>query len=220
MKTHCLDVSGPFACFTRPEMKVERVSYDVITPSAARAIFEAILWKPAIRWHIRKIEVLSPIRWITLRRNEVGSVVPTTKVKTTMKRGTGKLGLNIEDDRQQRAALLLRDVHYRLHAAIEVIHPGPKDPPAKYREMFLRRAGKGQCINQPYLGTREFAADFRLVDDTSPVAATIPDTRPLGWMLYDLDYSDRNSPQPRFFNPMLDNGVIDIPAWDSNEVRG
>jgi CRISPR-associated protein Cas5d len=220
MKTHCLEVSGPFACFTRPEMKVERVSYDVITPSAARAIFEAILWKPAIRWHITKIEVLNPIRWITLRRNEVGSVIPINKVKTAMKRGRGNLGLFVEDDRQQRAALLLRDVRYRLHAAIEVVRPGPKDPPAKYHEMFRRRASKGQCINQPYLGTREFAADFRLLDKDSAAALPIGDTHPLGWMLYDLDYSDRTSPQPRFFNPMLNSGVIDVPAWDSDEVRG
>lgn len=220
MHTHCLDVSGPLACFTRPEMKVERVSYDVITPSAARAIFEAILWKPAIRWHIHKIEVLKPIRWITVRRNEVGSVIPTGSVNTAMNRGSGTLHLNIEDDRQQRAALLLRDVHYRLHASLEVIRPGPGEPPAKYHEMFKRRAGKGQCINQPYLGTREFAADFRLLDDPKDATSPIDENRPLGWMLYDLDYSDRASPQPRFFNPTLNHGVIDVPAWDSEEVRG
>lgn len=220
MPTHCLEVSGPFACFTRPEMKVERVSYDLITPSAARAIYEAILWKPAIRWHIHKIEVLNPIRWITIRRNEVGGVIPSGSVKTAMKKGSGKLGLTIEDDRQQRAALLLRDVRYRLHASLEVIRPGPGDPPAKYHQMFQRRAGKGQCVNQPYLGTREFAADFRLLDDLSDSAAPIEETRPLGWMLYDLDYSDRASPQPRFFNPMLNHGVIDVPAWNSEEIRG
>ena len=220
MPTHCLEVSGPFACFTRPEMKVERVSYDVITPSAARAIFEAILWKPAIRWHIHKIEILNPIRWITVRRNEVGSVIPAGSVKSVMKKGSGRLGLNIEDDRQQRAALLLRDVRYRLHASLQVIRPGPDDPPTKYHQMFKRRAGKGQCINQPYLGTREFAADFRLLDDQAEKPIPIDESRPLGWMLYDLDYSDRASPQPRFFNPMLNNGVIKVPAWDNEEVRG
>jgi len=222
MQTHCLEVSGPFACFTRPEMKVERVSYDVITPSAARAIFEAILWKPAIRWHIHKIEVLKPIRWITIRRNEVGSVISTNKVTTVMNKGSGRLGIYADDsrERQQRAALLLRDVRYRLHASLEVIRPGPGDPPTKYHQMFKRRAGKGQCINQPYLGTREFAADFRLLDDATDEASPIDENRPLGWMLYDLDYSDRASPQPRFFNPMLNHGVIDVPAWDSEEVRG
>ncbi|MDW8324883.1 MAG: type I-C CRISPR-associated protein Cas5c, partial [Burkholderiales bacterium] len=120
MQRYCLEVSGPFACFTRPEMKVERVSYDVITPSAARAVFEAILWKPCIRWHVRRIEVLKPIRWISLRRNEVGSRIPTRSVEAAMKTGTGDLGLYIEDDRQQRAGLFLRDVAYRLHADLEV----------------------------------------------------------------------------------------------------
>ena len=115
MKTYCLELTGDFACFTRPEMKVERVSYDVMTPSAARACFETVLWKPAIRWHIRKIEVLKPIRWINLRRNEVASVVSTRNVETAMKNGTGILGLNIEDDRQQRAGLFLRDEIGRAH---------------------------------------------------------------------------------------------------------
>ena len=121
MKRYCLELSGPWACFTRPEMKVERVSYDVMTPSAARACFEAILWKPAIRWHVRKIEVLKPIRWINLRRNEVASVVSTRNVETAMKHGTGDLALYIEDDRQQRAGLFLRDVAYRVHAEMEFL---------------------------------------------------------------------------------------------------
>src|SRR3989304_5178707 len=116
MAVQILEISGDFACFTRPEMKVERVSYDVITPSAARAVFEAILWKPAIRWQVSKIEVLNPIKWINLRRNEVGSVASTRNVETAMKSGTGQLGLYIEDERQQRAGLFLRDVKYRLHA--------------------------------------------------------------------------------------------------------
>lgn len=221
MKTYCLELTGDFACFTRPEMKVERVSYDVMTPSAARACFEAVLWKPAIRWHIRKIEVLKPIRWINLRRNEVASVVSTRNVETAMKTGTGILGLNIEDDRQQRAGLFLRDVAYRVHADLEFIVT--RDPGAhanKYYEMFERRASRGQCINQPYLGCREFAAYFRLIADAAEEPAAIDETRELGFMLHDLDFSTPADPQPRFFRARLDNGVVTVPAWDSEEVRG
>lgn len=220
-KTYCLEVSGDFACFTRPEMKVERVSYDVITPSAARAVFEAILWKPAIRWHVRKIEVLRPIRWISLRRNEVASVVSTRNVETAMKAGTGDLGLYIEDDRQQRAGLFLRDVAYRLHADLEFLHErDPEASPAKYQEMFERRAAKGQCVNQPYLGCREFAAAFRLVADPATEPAAIAETRDLGFMLHDLDFTHPADPTPRFFRAQLQNGVVAVPAWNSEEVRG
>ncbi|WP_366799474.1 type I-C CRISPR-associated protein Cas5c [Thiobacillus sp.] len=221
MKTFCLELSGPWACFTRPEMKVERVSYDVMTPSAARACFEAILWKPAIRWHIRKIEVLKPIRWINLRRNEVASVVSTRNVETAMKNGRGDLGLNIEDDRQQRAGLFLRDVAYRVHADLEFLPArDPDASAAKYFEMFERRAAKGQCVNQPYLGCREFAANFRLVGDPAAEPPPHDETRDLGFMLHDLDFSKPADPQPRFFRVRLENGVVQVPAWDSVEVRG
>ncbi|MBI5936674.1 MAG: type I-C CRISPR-associated protein Cas5 [Betaproteobacteria bacterium] len=221
MKTYCLELSGPWACFTRPEMKVERVSYDVMTPSAARACFEAILWKPAIRWHVRKIEALKPIRWINLRRNEVASVVSTRNVETAMKNGTGDLALYVEDDRQQRAGLFLRDVAYRVHADLEFLRErDPDASPTKYQEMFERRAGKGQCVNQPYLGCREFAAAFRLVDDPAAEPPAIAETRDLGFMLHDLDFAKPNDPQPRFFRAKLENGVVEVPAWDSAEVRG
>lgn len=219
MKTYCLELSGPWACFTRPEMKVERVSYDVLTPSAARACFEAILWKPAIRWHVRRIEVLEPIQWINLRRNEVASVVSTRNVEAAMKNGTGDLALYIEDDRQQRAGLFLRDVAYRVHADLEFLRErDPEASPAKYQEMFERRAGKGQCVNQPYLGCREFAAAFRLVTDPAAERPPIAETRDLGFMLHDLDFAKPNDPQPRFFRAKLQNGVVDVPAWDSEEV--
>ncbi|HUW29789.1 MAG TPA: type I-C CRISPR-associated protein Cas5c [Sulfuriferula sp.] len=221
MKTYCLELTGDFACFTRPEMKVERVSYDVMTPSAARACFEAILWKPAIRWHVRKIEVLKPIRWINLRRNEVASVVSTRNVETTMKNGAGILGLNIEDDRQQRAGLFLRDVAYRVHADLEFF--SGRDPGAhanKYYEMFERRASRGQCVNQPYLGCREFAAYFRLVTDPAAEPSSIDETRELGFMLHDLDFTHPADPAPRFFRAQLENGAVNVPAWDSEEVRG
>lgn len=221
MKTYCLELSGPYACFTRPEMKVERVSYDMMTPSAARACFEAILWKPAIRWHVRKIEVMKPIRWINLRRNEVASVVSTRNVETAMKSGKGDLGLYIEEDRQQRAGLFLRDVSYRVHADLEFLAArDPQANAAKYHEMFERRASKGQCVNQPYLGCREFAAAFRLVAKPDDEATPIDETRDLGFMLHDLDFSHPADPQPRFFRARLENGAVAIPAWDSEEVRG
>ena len=222
MKGFCLEVSGPYACFTRPEMKVERVSYDVITPSAARAVFDAILWKPAIRWHILKVEVLAPIRWISVRRNEVGKVASLRSE-----------GILIEDDRQQRAGLFLRDVKYRLYGEFEFIPPDKRgkvsnpvpeflvDPveaaeiradekPEKYAAMFARRAAKGQCFHHPYLGCREFAAAVRLVNASEEPAHPIAETRDLGWMLYDMDFAAVNDPKPRFFRADLQNGIIDL----------
>jgi CRISPR-associated protein Cas5d len=235
MKTYCLEVTGNFACFTRPEMKVERMSYDVITPSAARAVFESILWKPAIRWHITKIEVLNPIKWVSVRRNEVGAVAIV-----------GKDGIFADDAsvRQQRAGLFLRDVAYRIHAHFELRDPGfhksnyphlskrkvnqgeddlesqPNNNAAKFMSMFERRAEKGQCVNQPYLGCREFAADFRRVALPATQPLPIAETRDLGWMLYDLDYDDSADPKPLFFRARMENGVVTIPAQDSDEVRG
>lgn len=221
MRTYCLELSGPYACFTHPEMKVERVSYDVMTPSAARACFEAILWKPAIRWHVRSIEVLRPIRWINLRRNEVASVVSTRNVEAAMKAGRGELGLNIEDDRQQRAGLFLRDVAYRVHADLEFLSQrDPQANPVKYQQMFERRASKGQCVNQPYLGCREFAAAFRLIEHLEDEPTAIAETRELGFMLHDLDFSNAADPQPRFFRAQMEQGVVKVPGWDSAEVRG
>jgi CRISPR-associated protein Cas5d len=221
LKRYCLELSGDFACFTRPEMKVERVSYDVITPSAARACFEAILWKPAIRWHIRQIDVLKPINWINLRRNEVGSVISTRNVEAAMKGGSAILGLNIEDERQQRAGLFLRDVAYRVHADLEFLTGRDTNANAnKYYEMFDRRASRGQCVNQPYLGCREFAAYFRLVTDIATEPPAIAETRELGFMLQDLDFNKPSDPTPRFFRAHLKNGVVMVPAWDSEEVRG
>jgi CRISPR-associated protein Cas5d len=235
-KIFCLEVSGDYACFTRPEMKVERVSYDVITPSAARAIFTAIFWKPAIRWNIQKIEILKGIRWISVRRNEVGKVAS----------GSSN-GILIEDERQQRAGLFLRDVAYRIYAELEFIPP-PKRPkvlnpvpselveseehsgwakdenPGKYNSMFERRATKGQCFSQPYLGCREFSCAFRLIPEQSVAeeqlkAPAIDETRDLGFMLYDMDFTDEANIKPAFFRPTLKAGVINVPPWDSDEVR-
>ena len=218
MTMFCLEVAGPFACFTRPEMKVERVSYDVMTPSAARSIFEAILWKPAIRWRVHRIEVLKPIRWINLRRNEVSAVVSTRNVQQAMTAGRGTLGLYIEEERQQRAGYFLRDVAYRIHADLSLAPGQFAEPLMKYTEMFTRRAGKGQCVNQPYLGCREFAAAFSLVAADAPAATRITESRDLGWMLHDLDFTHPSDPQPRFFNARMVSGLIEVPPFE--EARG
>ena len=217
MTRFCLEVSGPLACFTRPEMKVERVSYEVMTPSAARAVFEAILWKPEIRWRVQCIEVLRPIRWMNLRRNEVSGVVSTRNVQQAMAAGSGRLAQYVEDERQQRASLLLRDVAYRIHADLELA-PQAAGPLIKYVEMFARRARKGQCVNQPYLGCREFTAAFRLVEPDAAVDPPIDETRALGWMLHDLDFTHPSDPQPRFFDALLQAGRVQVPPF--SETRG
>lgn len=222
MRPFCLEVSGDYACFTRPEMKVERVSYDVITPSAARAVFEAIFWKPQIRWRMCRIEVLKPVRWISVRRNEVGAVASARNALSAMKEGHGDLALFVEDERQQRAGLFLRDVAYRLHAQMELVSGEARAEPNKYLAMFTRRAEKGQCVNQPYLGCREFAARFRLlelIDNNGQSGYRVPDAEPcalqdmnvdLGWMLYDLDFTDRADPKPQFFRARVERGVMDL----------
>ena len=225
-KEFCLEVWGAYACFTRPELKVERVSYDVMTPSAARAIFESIFWKPAIRWQVTKIEVLNPIKWCNIRRNEVGAVA-------------SKNPIYIEDKRQQKNSLLLQDVRYRIWAKLEFIpqwkRKESKNPlidgeevellrkdenPGKYNAMFERRARKGQCFNQPYLGTREFSVSFRLVDIENDVLDNpIQESRDLGLMLYDMDF-DKNveKPDAMFYRAKMENGVIIVPPKNSEEV--
>ena len=237
MRGFCLDVTGDFACFTRPEMKVERVSYDVITPSSARAIYSAILWKPAIRWKIKRIEVIKPIRWTSVRRNEVSSVASTRSK-----------GVFVEDVRQQRAGLILRDVKYRLYAEFDFIpvekrspvgNPSPEwltdaeerelyrqseaqpdEKEAKYAAMFDRRATKGQCFTQPYLGCREFSCSFRPVKrpEEEP-EKPIQECRDLGFMLYDMDYSDPDDIKPMFYRANMVQGIIEVPDEDSEEVR-
>lgn len=224
MQPFVLHVTGDFACFTRPEMKVERVSYDVITPSAARAIFESILWKPAIRWQIRRIDVLAPIRWTTLRRNELAGKLSLASVNSAMRHGVGQLAQYIEEERQQRASLLLRDVAYRLYADFSLTErAGPDDSLVKFAEMFRRRASRGQCVNQPYLGCREFAADVSLTSPDQaapPCPPTLRGEYPLGWMLYDLDFTQADDPRPRFYRPVMRDGVIHVPDWQSEEVLG
>ena len=245
MKGFCLEVSGDYACFTRPEMKVERVSYDVITPSAARGIFTAIFWKPAIRWRITRIDVLNPIRWTSVRRNEVSAVATL-----------GSTGFCIDEldskgspkYRQQRAGLILRDVRYRLYAEFDFI-PLEKRVPcvnhapewyfddeenilcrqpearadekeAKYAAMFDRRATKGQYFMHPYLGCREFSCnEIQLIKHPEQQSIVpISETRDLGFMLYDMDYSDLKDIKPMFYRPKIVDGVIKVPHPDSEEV--
>lgn len=211
-----LRVSGPNACFTRPEMKVERVSYETITPSAARGIFEAILWKPAIRWRILRVDVLNPVQWESVRRNEVGCVASASLAKAAMKRGTGELGIYVEEQRQQRAGLFLRDVAYVLHAAFEMTDKaGPEDTVTKFEQMFIRRASSGQCFHRPYFGCREFPVHFEFVPRDAEPIPTIPETRDLGWMLFDMDYSGKE-PVPQFFHARMENGSLDL---ENMEVR-
>lgn len=219
MRTFCLEIAGDYACFTRPEMKVERVSYDVITPSAARAVFEAVLWKPAIQWRIKQIDVLKPLRWISVRRNEVGAIASTANATAAMKAGRGALALYVEDERQQRAGLFLRDVAYRLHAEMELTTDEARADSSKYVAMFIRRAAKGQCINQPYLGCREFAARFRLVDQSKSEPEPEPSVDgDFGWMLFDLAFNrEETGPRPRFFRARVERGVMDLRGV---EVRG
>ena len=217
-KEYCLEVWGDMACFTRPELKVERVSYDVITPSAARAIFESIFWKDAIRWEVTKIEILNPIKSTSVRRKEVGAVA-----------GKNIKSIYIEEKRQQKNALLLKDVCYRIYAKLIFIpvrdrknlkhEPGFDENPGKYNAMFERRAAKGQCFNQPYLGTREFAASFQFVDPSvGDLRPAIEEDRDFGIMLYDMDFSDINNVQPMFYRAKMVQGMIMVPAYNSEEI--
>ena len=212
IKLHCW---GEWACFTRPETKVERVSYDVMTPSAARGILEAIYWKPEIRWIIGRIIVLKPIRFTSVRRNEVSDKISEKTAKQAMKSGKGKLALYVDDRdiRQQRASLVLRDVAYVIEAHFDVVD-GPENA-AKHLDQFCRRARKGQCYTRPYLGCREFATNFRLVEngDALPeVDSSLLGNRDLGWMLHDIEFGNKEL-QPKFFRAMMNNGVVQVPPF-------
>lgn len=219
-KEYCLEVWGNWACFTRPELKVERVSYDVITPSAARAIFESILFKRyAMRWQITKIEVLNPIKWATVRRNEVGALA-------------GKSPIYIEDKRQQKNSLILLDVCYRIYAKLIYIpvkdrpkeafakhQPSTDENPMKYYQMFERRASQGQCFTQPYLGCREFAANWKYIECADNLEKPIAEDRDLGIMLYDMDFdSNPQKPDAMFYRAKMKQGVIIVPDKNSKEV--
>jgi len=237
-----LEVWGDYASFNRPEMKVERVSYDVMTPSAARGILEAIYWKPQMCWVVDRIRVLAPIRFTHVRRNEVSAKIPVGSVKTAMKRGTGRLGIAVDDpiNRAQRAARILRDVRYGIEAHVEVLDPTARDgsvlhhPEAKHLEAFKRRAARGQCFHHPYLGCREFPASFRLLGDGESFPTCPPELageRDLGYMLWDILFEEdpkggiieahrgrRLRAEPRFFRAEMRDGVIQVPRIA--ETRG
>jgi CRISPR-associated protein Cas5d len=199
-------------------MKVERVSYDVMTPSAARGILEAIYWKPQMRWLIDSIHVLKPIRFTNLRRNELGKRGPSARTLSPFISGkkSSPVAQYVEDDRQQRASTILQDVDYLIRAHLELVDE--RDPVKKHFEMFKRRATRGQCFQQPYLGCREFAAGFSWHDGPDPqFCPELQGTRDLGWMLHDIDFTAENT--PGFFHATMRNGIIRVPSFDSDEVR-
>lgn len=216
-----LHIWGDYACFTRPEMKVERVSYDIITPSAARGVLEAIHWKPAIRWVVDKIHVLKPVRFESIRRNELGSKISASKASGGMSRKTTEgLYTLIEEDRQQRASTVLRNVAYIVEAHFELTDSaGEDDNVGKHLDIFNRRARKGQCYQQPCMGVREFPAYFSLIEAENPISQLLPEqkNRDLGWMLHDIDFSDDMT--PRFFRAELKGGAVIVPAFHSVEVK-
>lgn len=214
-----LRVGGSYALFTRPETKVERVSYDVMTPSAARGILEAIHWKPAICWVIDRIHVLHPIRFQSVRRNEVGHKAPAGKIRTAMNRGDlGGLQILVDEDRQQRASTVLVAPAYVIEAHFELTgKAGPEDTEGKHLDIFNRRAARGQCFHQPCLGTREFAASFELIPHDEPLPPAIPETRDLGLMLWDIDHGAPGKPS-LFFRARLEQGVMTVPQPVSPEI--
>jgi CRISPR-associated protein Cas5d len=230
-----LKVWGDYASFNRPEMKVERVSYDCITPSAARGILEAIYWKPQMRWTIDRIHVLAPIRFTHIRRNEIDCKISTkgkSGVGSAMKAGSGSLGIAIEDHRQQRAAMILCDVCYGIEAHLEVLHADPGEannhkPEAKHLDIFNRRANKGQYFHHPYLGVREFPASFEKSEGFPPCPDELRGKRDLGYMLHDIAFipdpkgrviesntGKKLTAQPRFFRAEMSDGVIDVPPLE------
>jgi CRISPR-associated protein Cas5d len=219
---------GRYACFTRPEMKVERVSYDVMTPSAARGILEAIYWKPAIRWRIERIHVLAPIRFTNIRRNELAGKIPLRNVQKAMLDLSSPLETFIEDERQQRAAMVLEDVDYVIEASFDITEKaGMSDSagiaeskdrePGKHYEIFMRRAQAGQCFNQPYFGTREFPVSFAWLNKDEIPPSPLSGERDLGWMLHDVDFG--NGMEPTFFHAVMRNGIVEVPPFESGEVR-
>jgi CRISPR-associated protein Cas5d len=221
-----LKVAGDYACFTRPELKTERVSYDVMTPSAARGVLEAIHWKPAISWVIDAIHVLTPVRFANLRRNEVGAKISARNVAAAMARGSVEtLRLNVDEDRQQRAAVVLVKPAYVISAHFELTaRAGPEDNVGKHLDMFNRRAARGQCFHQPCLGAREFAADFELLAPEAPSPAPEPSPslgfgapRDLGLMLWDIDHAAPGRPS-MFFRARLEEGAMRVPPPGSAEI--
>ena len=211
---------GPRACFTRPEMKAERVSYDVITPSAARGLIEAVYWKPAIRWHIDRIEVLNEIRFDTFRRNELGGKLSYRNAKAAMERGE-EVWTAANDDRQQRATMYLKDVAYLIDAHFTLTEQaGEDDTVEKHYNIALRRLRKGQCFNQPYFGCREFPADVSIMEEPGDRLKSFyagSGGQDLGFMLFDIDFD--HDMEPQFFRASMRDGVIDVARAREAVVR-
>lgn len=204
-----VEVWGDYACFTRVEMKVERVSYDTMTPSAARGILEAIYWHPGLLWHIDRIHVLSPIKMVSIRRNEVQSKILASNVRTVMTGGKGELYLNTSKDIVQRSSLVLQDVHYVIEAHFSMTDKAAEsDNHGKFQDIMKRRLRRGQCFHQPYFGCREFPARFK--EWEGGAIPTIGETKDLGYMLWDLDFSDQSNIQPLFFRAKMVNGVLEL----------
>ena len=208
-----VDVRGDFALFTRPELKAERVSYDLITPSAARGVLEAVFWHPGLKWIVDEIRVLSPIKFTTVRRNEVSSKVKARVMWQAMANGERPPYLATPKDIMQRASLLLTDVHYVITAHFEMTpQASAGDNSGKFSEMFRRRLAKGQNYHQPYLGCREFPAQLRPCENevSLPIPEELRGEKDLGFMLYDMDYSDKTRIRPQFFRAVLRDGVLDL----------
>lgn len=216
-----LEVWGDYALFTRPEMKVERVSYDVMTPSAARGILEAIFWHPGLKWVIDRIHVCAPIRFTNVRRNEVKTVLNARAAKTLMSRGEGESYIVTKDEIQQRASMLLRDVRYVIDAHFEMTENAAEcDNTGKFCDIIRRRIKKGQFYHQPYFGCREFPAHFGECTTYPECPEELKGERELGFMLWDMDFSDKENIRPLFFRAKLIDGILYVPARDSEEVMG
>ena len=214
-----VEVWGDYACFSRPEMKTERVSYDVITPSAARGLLEAIYWHPGLVWQVDRIRVCRPIRFTNIRRNEVKDTVSARKVCSVMEAGAGELCLNTSESILQRAAMVLRDVRYVIDAHFEMTpSAAPGDNPGKFQDIVTRRLARGQCYHQPYFGAREFPAHFAPCASVPPCPEELLGEKDLGWMLLDLDYTDPENITPMFFRATLRDGVMKVPNRRSQEV--
>ena len=204
-----LEIWGDYACFSRPELKIERVSYDVPTPSAARGIVEAIYFHPGLKWSIDKIYVLSPIKFTNIRRNEVKNKISGSNVREYINGKRDELYLAASKEIVQRAAMVLQDVHFVIQAHFDMTDKAaPGDNPGKFQDIVTRRMEKGQCFYTPYLGCREFSAYFRKWPG-GPIPA-IKETRDLGFMLYDMDYTDLKDIKPMFFRAQLKQGVLDL----------
>lgn len=215
-----IEVWGDYACFSRPELKTERVSYDVMTPSAARGLLDAVYWHPGMRWVVDRIHVCAPIRFTNIRRNEVKDIISARNAKAAMESGE-EIYLATSESIQQRAAMVLRDVRYVIDAHFEMTaRATPTDNPGKFQDIMRRRVEKGQFYHQPCFGVREFPAQFKPCEELPPCPEELAGEKDLGWMLLDLDYSDRENITPRFFRAVLRDGVLEVPPMYSQEVRG